>query len=119
VVGEQRPGVRDHDRVVVHVGDADAGLSFAGDLVDRAGPGKPGPNIDELADPGLGGQVPGDPGQERPVVCRSLSDSRYGRGQAPPGRPVGGVMVLPAYQPVIDPGRIRDALINPAWTLLR
>ena len=65
--------------------------------MDGEGAREPRADVDELGDPGLGGQVPGDPGQECPVIAGGLPGSGHGGDEPLPGVAVGGVVVFAAY----------------------
>jgi hypothetical protein len=71
--GQQRAGVDEHDRVVVDVHHARGGIDALGHLVQVGAGGDPGPDVEELADPGLLGQVPPD---SRSAAKLSLPPSR-------------------------------------------
>jgi hypothetical protein len=93
---EQRPCVRDDDRVVIHVHNP----RFAGgplrDLVRIVERRQPGPEVEELPDAGLVGQVPDHPAEEGPVSAHIGQQRRLGGGQLRGDRAVGGVVVLAA-----------------------
>jgi PAS domain S-box-containing protein len=107
--GQQRPGVREDDRVVVHVDDPGFRRDLLGDLVRVIGGGQAGPDIQELPDPGLTGQVLHGPAQEGPVGPDTGQDIRVSRDGLLCDVPVGLVVVLPAEPVIVDPGGVRDA----------
>ena len=98
--------VRDHHRVVVHVGDPGPRQHRAGGLMRARAGGQAGADIDELGDI-LAGHVRDRAGQERPVLPGQLRQPRV-RGQQP-GRliPVGGEVRAAPEQVVIDAGDVR------------
>jgi hypothetical protein len=104
--GQQGVGVGEHDRVVVHVDHPGVRRGGLGDLVHVLGARQAGPDVQELADPGLGRQVPDGPAEEGPV----LADRRAHRGPAPHGRAPGflvrGEMIFTAQVEVVHPGRM-------------
>jgi hypothetical protein len=78
-------------------------------LVGVAGGRDAGAGIQELAEAGLGGQVPGRPAEEGPVGAHTVTQPGR-RGQHALGRlPVGGEVVRAAKPVVVDPGRVRHA----------
>ena len=112
VVGEQRVGVHDHQRVVVAVDDPGVPAGGLGDLVDVALGGQAGADVQELPDPRVAGQVPHRPAQEPAVGPGGHRGIRHRRQQFPRSRPVGGEIILPAQQVVVNPRDIRDADIE-------
>jgi alditol oxidase len=107
--GEQRAGVGEHDRVVVHVHHTGLRRDRLGDLVGVARRRDAGADVEELPDPRLGGEVADDAAEERPVGPRGERplgvdlECHLGLG------PVGGVIVLAAKQVVVNPRLMRDA----------
>ncbi len=98
-----------HDRVVVHVHHAGGGGDVLRRLVHVLTGRDAGADIQELADPGPGGENADSPLPERLVG----PDGHENSGEilnALLGRfPVGGEMVLAAEPVVIHPGTVRDA----------
>src|SRR6185437_5457273 len=107
VADEQRAGVREHDRVVVHVDDAAFRRDGLGDLVEVARRGDAGADVEELPDPGFPGQVADRTPEERPVRPRGEGHLRPELERLLGGFPVGGVVVLAAEQVVVHPGLVR------------
>ena len=65
----------EHDRVVVHVHDPGLRRDRLGDLVGVARRRDAGADVQELADPRVGGQVADGAAEERPVRPRQLKAS--------------------------------------------
>ncbi len=107
--GQQRPGVAEHDRVVVHVHDPAVSCHRLGHLVSVAGGRDPGADVKELADPLLPGQVAHRAGQERAVGPDRVDNVRISLDCLIACLPVGCVVVLAAQPVVIHPGDVRDA----------
>ena len=107
--GQQRAGVGEHDRVVVHVDHPRLRRGRLGDLVGIARRRDAGADVQELADPRVGGKVADDAPEERAV--RAAADGYPGVGLEPclHGRPVGCVVVLAAEHVVVHPGLVRHA----------
>jgi hypothetical protein len=110
VAGQQRPGMDQHDRVVVEVDHPRVRLDALGDLVDVPGSGKTRAHIQELADPGPG-QVRDHTGQERPIPARAGDHPRGQFRDLVGDLPVGGEAVFPAEPVIIDPGGVRPARV--------
>ena len=109
---EQRPGVRQHDRVVVHVDDPGRRRHGLGDLVGVVRRRDAGPDIQELADLAVPGQEAHRPGEERPVGPCGQPDLREGLDRLLARGPVGGEVVLPAEPVVVHPGDVRHARVD-------
>ena len=85
--GQQRPGVNQHQRIVVDVDDPGSGRDPLGHLVGVVRGRQTGADVEELADARLAGQVPDGPAEEGTVGSRlrtMLGTSR------PPCRPPRG-----------------------------
>jgi len=116
--GDDIGGVRDGDRLEVDVGHPGGGVVPVGDLVDVAGGGHPGAEVEELVDALLGAPLHG-PGEEGPV----------GAGRAYHVRAVGhdprdvvavrGEVVLPTQHVIIHASRIRPFEIGTGRRELR
>jgi hypothetical protein len=104
--GHQGPGVGQHDRVVVHVDDPRLRGQLLGDLVDVARGRDAGPDVEELADAGLGDQEPHGPAHERPLGPHLGPDRRDLPGDGLAHGPVRGEVVLAAQPVVVHPGRL-------------
>jgi len=82
-----------------------------GDLMHVPADGMPGADVNELPYPGLGGQEPDRPLQERPVGTAIARTS--GNRAAPAGRRrVNRIIVLASQVSVIHPGRMRPGRVN-------
>ncbi len=110
--GQQRPGVGQHDRVIVHVDDARLRRRPLGHLVGVVGGRQAGADVQELPHPGLVDQVLHRPAQERPVGPDAGQHARVGRDDLLGGLAVGLVVVLAAEPVVVDPGRVGHADIE-------
>src|SRR5208282_6096236 len=109
LAGQQRPGVREHDGVVVDVDDPGLGRHALRYLVRVAVGRDPGADVEELPDPRLGGQETNRPGQEGAVGADREHQVRV-RLQGPLAEfPVSGEVVLPAQPVVVDAGYVGDA----------
>src|SRR5690348_5088048 len=86
--------------VVVHVDDPGLRRDRLGDLVGVARGRDAGADVEELADPGFGGEEADGPPEERPVGAGSESRVRIKCEGCVPDSTVGGV-VVPAAQVVI------------------
>ena len=112
VAGHQRPRVREHDRVIVHVDDPGVRRRCLRDLVGVARGGDSGADVEELPDTRLPGQV-ADGAAEEGAVLAGLDRRRRDRGDEPVSDlPVGPEVVLSAQQVVVDPGGMRHAGID-------
>jgi hypothetical protein len=116
--GQQRAGVREHQRVVVDVDHAGLRRDGLGDLVRVGRGGQPGADVEELADPGRIGQVVHAAAEERPVGPGGLPDPGEGLDRLLARHPVGGEVVLPAQPVVVDAGDVRHAGVEP-WIIGR
>ena len=112
VAGQQGPGVRQHDRVVVHVDHPGFRRDALRDLVHVAGAGQAGADVQELPDPGLGGQVPHGPVEERPVLPGGGAHRGPGAQHLAGRLPVGREVVFPAQEVVVDPGGMRPGHVD-------
>ena len=112
--GEQRLGVQQHDRVVVHVDHAAAGRHGLRYLVGVVRGRDAGADVEELPDPGLGGQEPHHPGEERAVGSHRGDDAGVGLDHRVAGRAVGGEVVLAAQPIVMHPGAVGHAGVDDA-----
>jgi hypothetical protein len=92
--------VGEHDGVVVDVDDAGFRRDGLGDLVDVGGGGDAGADIEELPDPGLGGEVVHNPAEERTVGSHGEGQLRVDLQPGVDGGPVGRE-VVPAAEQVI------------------
>ena len=110
--GEQGAGVREHDGVVIDVNDAGLRGDGLGDLVGVACRRYSGADVQELAYPALGDQVPHSPGEEGAVHPGPADHVRQGRDHLVARVAVGGEVVLAAEQVVIDAGGVRDAGVD-------
>ena len=109
--GQQRPGVTDHHRVVVHVGDPRPRVHRPGGLVHRRTRRQPRAEVNELGDPPLRGQ-PGHAGHELPVVPDPVPQPGV-MLQHPVGNvAIGGVVVLAAQPVVVDPRDVRFGRVH-------
>jgi hypothetical protein len=107
--GQQGARMQQHDWVVVHIDDLGIGDHRLCDLVGTVRRRQPGPNVEELPDPGLAGQVTHGAPEERTVRPDPGNDRRVRRDRLLSGLPVGGEIVLPAEPVVVDAGRMRNA----------
>ena len=92
--------------VVVGVHDPRVRGDLLRHLMGVAGHRQPGADVEELPDATLAGQVPHDPGQERPVRPHVGLDPRVGGDRLLGRLPVGGEIILAAQPVVVDPGRV-------------
>ncbi|GAA3102804.1 hypothetical protein GCM10020001_019920 [Nonomuraea salmonea] len=120
--GQQRAGVGEHDRVVVHVDDAGAVDVPPGHLVHVVLGGQPGADVDELPHARLGdradraaqegavgaGDLPG-------VVAHPAAELDHLLG----GHPVGGEVVAAAEVVVVHAGDARHGGIDAGWYAVR
>src|SRR5690606_13997269 len=88
VVGEEGAPVRQHDGVDVDVDDAGVRLELLGDLVHVVPGGHAAAHVDELAGPGVAGQVPHGPVEEEAVLPGDVEHFGRGPGQEERGLPV-------------------------------
>ena len=99
--------------IVVHVDDLGLRGHALGDLMGIVRGRQAGPDIQELADPGLAGQVPHHPPEEQAVLARLPHDVGQHLLDAITHLAVNGVVVL-APQPVIpDSRRVGHGRIDP------
>src|SRR5882724_10963058 len=102
----------DHQRVMIDVDDATGGQPPLGDLVDVRRGGDATADIEELADPLLGGQVAHGPLHEQAVLPREHPDGRPGLLGTPSKLPVLLEIVLATQVIVVCAGRMRDARVD-------
>src|SRR6185437_2372969 len=105
--GQQSAGVREHQRVVVHVDDPAARRGGLCDLVGVARGRQPGADVEELTDALGSRQVAHRPGQERPVGLGGQPDAGIDADCGVPGAPVGREVVLAAQPVVVDARDVR------------
>jgi hypothetical protein len=98
--GQQRAGMRQHDRVIVHIDDAALGGDALGDLVGVVCRRDAGADVQELADARLASQVANGTGEKRPGGARDVDDAGKGLTELVTGLTVGREVVL-AAQPVV------------------
>jgi hypothetical protein len=110
--GEQGPGVAQHDRVVVHVDHAAVRRRRLRHLVGVVRGRDAGAEVEELPDPGLRGQEPDHPGQERPVGADRGDDAGVGLDHRVAGGAVGGEVVRAAEPVVVHPRAVRHAGVD-------
>jgi hypothetical protein len=110
--GQQRPGVHQHQRVVVDVDDPGVRRHPLGDLVRVVRRGQAGTDVEKLPHTGLAGQVTDDPPEEGAVGPGDVHDARVDRAELITGRAVDVVVVLAAKPVIPDPGRMRDRGID-------
>jgi hypothetical protein len=103
-----------HQGVVVGVHNLAVGGYLLGDLVGVDQRGQARPDVEELADTGLGGQVPHHPGQKRAVRPRAGDHLGAFPHYLLRCDAVGGEVVLPAEPVPVDPGRVRHAGVQAA-----
>jgi len=106
LAGQERPRVRQHDRVIVHVDDPGLGRDRLGDLMGVARCRDASANIEELADPRLPGQEANGPPEEGPVGPAAGGEARVDLEPGLHRLAVGRVVVLAAEQVVIHPGLV-------------
>src|SRR5580704_16917183 len=107
--GEQRPGVRRDDRVVIDVDDAGSGRDGLGHLVNVVVGRHAGADVEELADAGLADQVTRGADAEGSVGPGGGDDVRVDPHGLLGGLAVRGEIVLAAQQVVVDPRDMRNA----------
>jgi hypothetical protein len=100
--------VGEDDRVVVDVDDPRVGGGLLGDLVRVVRRGDAGADVEELADPGLLGQVADGAGEEPPVRLDPPAQAGGDGQDAFGGFAVGREIVLAAQPVVVDAGRVGD-----------
>ena len=112
---QQRRGLGRHHRVDVGVDDARGRIDPLHHLMGVANGGQPGADVDELPQPGLGGQPRG-----RPLMEAAVRPGRVAqRGQALP-QCLGGLtvhleVVVTAQVVVVETGRARLGGIHAWW----
>jgi NAD(P)-dependent dehydrogenase (short-subunit alcohol dehydrogenase family) len=102
-VGEQGPGVGQHDGIVVEVDHAGGRVDPLGDLVHVVGGGQPGADVEQLPDADLADQVADDPAEHVALSAHAQLDLRDRHEYPVTDRSVGGEVVLPAEQVVVQP----------------
>jgi hypothetical protein len=99
--------MQQHHRIVVDVDHLRGRVHLVRDLVDVAAARQAGADVQELRDPGLAGQEPDHPAQQRPVGLRPCG----GVGRDLQGQlddiPVHGEVVLAVQERVVDAGDVR------------
>jgi fatty-acyl-CoA synthase len=103
---QQRGGVRDHHRIVVHVRHFGIRGGALGDVVGVQHGGQPGADVDELLDTHIR-YVRDGPAEELPVLTRHLRRERIDLEHLLRELPVSGEVVLAAEPVVPHPGNAR------------
>ncbi|SNQ49285.1 hypothetical protein FRACA_3160004 [Frankia canadensis] len=103
---QQGAGVSEDDRIVVGVDDAGFRGDGLGDLMQVLRGGDTGPDVEELADPRLLGQVAHRAVHERPVLPRGDPQVREAREGPLGGLAVGGEVLLATQQVVVHAGGV-------------
>jgi predicted DNA-binding transcriptional regulator YafY len=104
VLLEQRPSVDQHDRILVHVGDAGRRIEPPGNLMHVIGCRQPRAKVKELRDAQLVGDIADRADQAGPVVHRDLDRTGVIPDEDIAQLPVSGKVVLPPDQVVIGAG---------------
>jgi len=104
--------VREHDWVIVNVYDAALWRDGLGHLVGVARRRDPGADVEELADPRVGGQKPDHPAEERTGRGADLLHHGGDLDQLPGGHPVGLEVVPAADQVIPDSCHVRHCGID-------
>jgi hypothetical protein len=104
---QQRPGVLLHQRVDVDVDDPGLRRQPLRHLVDVVGGRQTGADVEELPDPGLGGDVADRAHQEGPRRAGVLDDLRERLPDLVAHLPVDGEVLRPAQPVVPDPRGLR------------
>jgi hypothetical protein len=112
VGGQQRTGVREHDRVVVHIRDPCLRVHLLGDLVRGPHRRDARTDVQELGD-ALTCRVGDDPAQELAVRRHLGAGRRHRHHDLLRGVAVHLEIVLPAEQEVIDPRRMGCRRVDP------
>jgi hypothetical protein len=110
--GEQPAGRVEHHRVVIGVHDPRLRGDRLGYLMGVAPVRDAGPDVQELPDPGLRGEVADGPGEERPVAVHALQDDGVGLGGTAGRLPVGLVVAGAAEPVVVDARDVRDRRVD-------
>ena len=116
--GQQRPRVREHDRVVVRVHHAGLGIAGLRDLMHVVRTRQAGADVEELRDARLARQVADGPAQEGPVLPHRGADRAPAFQHLAGDGPVGGEVVLAAEEVVVHARRMRPAHIDLGGTLV-
>jgi hypothetical protein len=110
--GQQRAGMHQHERVVVHVDDPRLRRYLLSDLVSVVGGRQAGADVEELPDPGLAGQVTDRADQETALHMGDIGDVGKHPQDHVADLAVGREVILAAQQVIPDPGRVRDASVK-------
>jgi hypothetical protein len=103
--------------VVVHEHDPSFRRGPLSYFVDVVGGGEPSPDVEELADALLSGQVPDHATEERTVLPRRSAPGWHGGPGFLRHFPVDRDVVLAAKAVVVDPGWVRARRIDLRWQL--
>jgi hypothetical protein len=117
--GQQGPGVQEHDRVVVHVHHPGVRRHPLGHLVRVVRRGQPGPDVEELPDARLGGQVVHHAAEKRPLRADAEPYFRQRGDDLLGDHPVRREVILAAQPVVVDPRDMRHARIEGDALVLR
>src|SRR6266851_4262267 len=112
---------RDH-RVVVDIYDPRGRVGSVRYVMHVAACRQAGADVEELPDTGLTRQETHRAAEELSVIPCRYRRIRYCRQQFCCSLPVGGVIIFPAQEAIIDPGHIRNAcikrlLVRRLWTV--
>ena len=113
VVGEQRPGVRQHHGVVVQVYDAGLRVDSLGDLVDVVRGRQARADIKQLRDAGLADQVAHHPAEHGALRLHADLDLRERGDDLVAERAIGREIVFAAEQVVVHPRHVRPRWVEP------
>ena len=98
---QQRPAMREDNGVNVDIADPGAGIDALRDLMHVVRRGQAGPEVEELVDAKLIGDVRDSPDQAGPVVLRDGDRAGEARDEDLADLPVGGEVVLATEQVVV------------------
>lgn len=107
VVGQQRPRVRQHQRIVIDVDHPRIGVNPLRHLMHVLPGRQPRPQIEELINPRLGSQVAYRPPEELTVLPRHDAHLRSLLKYLISAPAIGGEVILAAEVVVIHPGDVR------------
>jgi len=111
--GQQRAGVRQDQRVTVHVHHPRLGGDGLGHLVGTAGGRQARADIQELPDHALPGQVANRAGEEGTVGACSGGHLGAASSDLSGDPAVSRIMVFAPEPYVVDPGRVSDPRVEP------
>src|SRR5215470_12906208 len=111
--GQQRPGVREHERIIVDIDDPACWIQPLRNLMCVVDRGQAGASVQKLVNISLSYQIVDGPGEKLPVGSRLGDDTREGLDKLVAGLPVDRIVILTAQPVIPNASRVRDSRVDP------